>query len=381
MNRGLAAVATLAFLGGCTFLYSSDLDKRQCKTDGDCAKLASDISNDGLFLCEANACKAVDCKVDTDCALGQTCDANSCVGGSDGGELAKACKRDTDCGTNERCSPKDNLCYSKWGCLDSERDWTNTENRKSDFEYKMLMRSLQNPDDPSLLGTLTVRACPSTDLVCASATVPDERVTKTADKHITVPFVNVGINGFVGTVRIDATVPDDQQTMTGMPKQVLPGFFQFTGENPLVNDTIGQDRAILIDTNTAAGLASLSTVGSITEASNIVFLFYDCGGNKAANMRADIKDKTGYRFVTLADEQNPSLGDEATTSYGTAIIVGAPSGFQSFIIKDVKENRVITDSFSFTVIENGINYVQYYPRYAAMKKWLDYAEKNPDAVP
>ncbi len=380
-----AVLALLVFSGGCTLLYEKDAEQRQCSQDSDCDSLAKGTDAEGTsFLCLSRVCQAVECRVAEDCAVPDgsvaSCVANTCVL-ADAAPSVKACSNNSDCESGELCSPKDGTCYEKWGCLDDESDWLSSESKKTEFSYRALMRSLQNPDDDTLLGELTVNACSSSDIDCSRPAVANAAVMKTDDQHITVPFKNVGINGFMGTIRVQAALPGAGVSDAGVAEEVLPGYFHFTSENPLVNETIAQDRAILIDTGTASSLSSFADVPDITLTANVIFLLYDCGGNKASDLSIGVKNASGFRFISLRDEQNPDFGATSTSSYGAAFVAAAPEGFQTFVIKDEKQNRIVTDTFAFNVIKNGINYVQYYPRYSALKKWMEYAEANPDQIP
>lgn len=112
---GVLALATT----GCSLRY----DFTECEVDSDCQR----VESDGFLQCVANECVAasIDCRQDSDCAEGQTCQSNACVGANDMGTSDTGqpdtgqsdmsmmdagvdmddgtCERNADCGENELC--------------------------------------------------------------------------------------------------------------------------------------------------------------------------------------------------------------------------------------------------------------------------------------
>ncbi len=343
--------ATLAFASGCTLLYASDADKKQCTSDADCSRLASES---GSYECKASVCVAIE-------------GAQSSDAGADAAtDTRVACKNAKDCSEGERCG-FDGFCYEKWGCLDDDPDWL--DNVKQEFTYESTMRSLQSPDDATLLGEISAMACSAADPACERPKVPASAVTVGADKVLTVPFSAVGSSGFVGVIQILAGLPADSPTA----KPVLPGFFHYTAENPLVTDVVTQDRALLIDEGTYGLLGALAGTSADSSSGTNVFLVYDCGGQSAADVSiVPSAGVTGFRFIPIQGETTPVIdGRTTTTDDGVGILINIPPGAQAFVLKDEKLGRVISDTFSFNVRGDAINYVQYYPRHSALKAWLD----------
>jgi len=333
---------SLTALASCTLMYGDDFDKKQCKSNKDCPTLPE---GSVAYSCLSNVCvlNEVDAAV---------------------GAARVACKNAKDCETGERCG-FDGFCYEKWGCLEDDPDWL--DNVKQDFTYESEVRSLQSPDDASLLGTISAMACSAADPKCERPKVPESASKVSADKVLTVPFKGVGSSGFVGVIKMVAELPKDAD---GEVRAVLPGYFHFTGENPLVTDVITQDRALLIDEGTYGNLSGLSSVGADPNAGTVVFLMYDCGGQSAADISITPSGVENFAFVPIQGETTPVISGTATTDDGVAILVNIPPGSQVFTLKDTKLG-LVSDTFSFNVRGSAINYVQYYPRYSGLKAWLD----------
>ena len=355
LHTALAAASVLS--GACTLLYSDDATQKQCKSDKDCQDL---LGRSDILTCEANVCVFREGISSLDAGG----DANVATDGAADNRIA--CKNTKDCGEGERCG-FDGFCYEKWGCLDNDPDWL--ENVKQEFTYEAAIRSLQSPDDATLLGELTVSACSAADPECERPKVPEGVATVSADKVLKLPFTGVGTSGFVGVIKMLAGLPSDSPTA----EPVLPGYFHFTGENPLVTDVVTQDRALLIDQRTYGLLGALAGTTADSSSGTNVFLIYDCGGQSAADVSiTPSAGVTGFRFIPIQGETTPVIdGRTTTTDDGVGILINIPPGSQAFVIKDEKLGRVISDSFSFNVRGNAINYVQYYPRLSGLNAWLD----------
>lgn len=385
MNGRAFVALLLAMTSGCTLAYKEEVFEgklpQQCSQASDCVSLVKADEADKV-LCENHICIVAECMVDDDCES-RMCDEalHTCIALEDGVEPpGKECKKNADCDAmaDELCSPKDGRCYKKWGCLETEPDWTNAENVKTAFNYNVLIRSLIAPEDATVLRNISARACGSSDPNCERPSVPTSAITPTEDGHITVPFNGVGPTGWTGTIRVSADLPpsDEPDAPT-----VLPGYFQFTPQNPLVSDVFQQARGVLIDTTTADTLAKLAMTGEVAKAANAVFFIYDCGGNPAADMTIAILGTTQGTLFPLASEKDPLPGS-TTGDFGAAFLANIPTtGFQTFIITDAKKTKTVTSTLNFNVFDDGINYMHYYPRYSALKKWKDYAAANPGKIP
>lgn len=350
----------LSLLSACTLIYKSDADKKQCKNDDDCGEVSGEP-----LVCRSGVCSWKNGVGPMD-AGGD--DGKPDAAADAGGKPRVACENTKDCGEGERCG-FDGFCYEKWGCVDNDPDWL--DNVKQDFTYTATIRSLQSPDDATLLGTLTASACSAADPTCQRPKVEEKAATVTDDKVLTLPFKGVGSSGFVGFIKMVAELPDQGADAGVEARAVLPGYFHFTAENPLVNDVVTQDRALLIDTGTYGLLAGVAGVGADEGAGTIVFLIYDCGGQSAADVSITPSGLSDFTFVPIQGETSPVIGETTTTEDGVAIVVNVPPGSQSFVIKDEKLNRIVTDTISFNVRSEAINYVQYYPRYSGLKAWMD----------
>jgi len=354
----------LSLLSACTLLYEDDAKKQQCKSDADCGRL---LGKNNLLTCRSNVCVFADGVTSLDGDAGK--DDGKVDASVDSGVKPRVpCKNAKDCGEGERCG-FDGFCYEKWGCLDDDADWL--DNVKQDFSYTATIRSLQSPDDASLLGKLSASACSAADPTCQRPKVDEKAVTVTEDKVLTLPFTGVGSSGFVGFIKMVAEQPDQGADAGTEARAVLPGYFHFTAENPLVNDVVTQDRSLLIDTGTYGLLATVAGIGSDEGSGTIVFLIYDCGGQSAADISVTPSGVSDFTFLPIQGETSPVTGGTATTEDGVGIVINVPPGSQSFVIKDETQNRIVSDTISFNVRPEAINYVQYYPRYSGLKAWMD----------
>ncbi len=353
----IALGALTLFTAGCTLMYASDADKKQCKVDSDCNELAGEA---GDFECKTSICVSIENVQSRDAGTGDGATENRV-----------ACQNAKDCGEGERCG-FDGFCYEKWGCLDNDPDWA--DNVQQEFAWQATLRSLQSPDDVTLLGSISAEACSAADPNCERPKVARGTASVTDDKVIKMPFTGVGKSGFVGVIKVLAALPTDIPNA----KPVLPGYFHFTSENPLVSDVVSQDRALLIDKGTYGLLGALAGTSTDSSSGTNVFLIYDCGGQSAADVSIiPSSGVTGFRFIPIQGETTPIIdGRTTTTDDGVAILINIPPGSQGFVLKDEKLGRVISDTFSFNVRGDAINYVQYYPRFSGLKAWLDQHERG-----
>jgi hypothetical protein len=336
MMRPLARPLLVALLAaaGCTLMYADDIDKKQCKTNADCQKKSG---GDALV-----------------CRLPEG------VCGDPDGPLS--CKQNSDCPGAQLCG-WDGICYEKWACLDGDQDWPPAVRS---FTFSAPLVSLTNPEDPGLLGNdFEVLGCSGGDPTCES---PVAEGSVDADKQLTLPFTSFSGSQFTGFIRIrDASAIDDPASAKFMPTYVHYG-----SESRLVADLPVQTRIFLINPLAYPMLAMLAGVDNAdAEAGTVVFIVHDCGGHLAEAVSMRPEGTSSYEFLAVSGGNQPVPDSDATTADGAGLLFNIPADkARTFILSDAEGGAEI-DRVSINVRGRAINYVFYYPRYAALEQWTD----------
>jgi hypothetical protein len=346
MMTGLFArlmLATLVASAGCTLLYADDADRTQCKRDDDCQKRSG---GEGLV-----------CKLPEG-----VCDAPANVG-------PVACTKNTDCPESQRCG-FDGVCYEKWGCLGSDLDWPEAN---KDFTFSAPLVSLTNPENPALLGdSFEVLACAGGDPGCAS---PVATGSVDDDKLLTLRFANFAGSQFTGAIRIRDSAATEPESAAFMPTYV-----HFGSESRLVGSLRVQTRIFLVNPAAYAMLASIAGVSNADQgAGTVIFIVHDCGGQLAASVSMRPEGTSSFEFLAVSGGNQPVPNTIATTEDGAGLLLNIPPDqARTFVLTDEDSGSEI-DRVAINVRGRAINYVFYYPRYAALTQWLDeYAEQEND---
>lgn len=362
-------------LGGCSLVYGSDLDAKQCTKQEDCDTAAASV---GLpLVCEANVCRQPSCASTVDCPTGSWCVNSLCVS-PDAGTPALPCNQDSDCTGGQLCG-FDKLCYEKWGCIDQGRDWTPNTNA----HYRAAVRSFSNSTDPNAVGTVSAKACNPNTTCNPPFVPPDAVVYDHAQRTIDVPFNVLPAGGFTGDVTVidvDAGVPGDG----GIPENArYPGVIHFTSQNPLVSDLTPQTDILLstpAEVRFIAGTWAAWISYPVDPAKGVMVLqVHDCGGRKAAGMRLTpgaTPETAQWLFVPIESKTSPNPRLQKTTEDGAALLFNLPATAVTFTLTDEDQNRVINDRIAVTLKPVSLNYFAYYPRKSAVERWMTYARSQ-----
>jgi hypothetical protein len=358
----LATMIAGATIAGCSLVYGGDIDARQCTSSADCEAAAATLGDP--LVCLASICQRQTCTTNAECPAQTVCSNTVCVKG-DAGPMQRACTQDSECGAGERCG-YDKLCYDKWGCLDTERDWT--PNASATF------RSAVGDFITGAVatGNVTVRACRVNDPDCSRPVVEVEQVpVEAATKAFTVTFSALTSLGFIGMVNVTASGTD------GLGAPFLPGYVHFTQETPLVSDLKPQTDVLLIGSSSIATLAASWAYPIDPQKVILVLQAHDCGGRRAPGVSlAPLDAVADYLYVPIAGKMVPMPGETKTADDGAALAFNLPGKSQVFIIRDEDLSRVLTDKISVTLRAPGINYLAYYPRRSAVEKYMAYAKSQ-----
>jgi hypothetical protein len=335
-DRSVLLVALLC-AAGCSLMYADDADKKQCTSNDDCK---GRVEGATLVCTEQGVC--------ADPAGPQTC------------EQAKDCPGGQLCGF-------DGLCYEKWGCLDNDDDWPVAA---SSFTYSAQLVSLANSENPALLGNdIEVIACSAGDPDCTS---PISTGKLDAAKDLTLTFSNFKDTQFNGFIR----VRDSSVELGSADATFLPAYIHYGRETRLVSDLPVQSRIFLVSPATYMGLAKLAGVTADAEAGTVIFIMQDCGGHSASKVSMKPMGTNSYTFVAVQGGNQPVPGATSTTEDGAGLLLNIPRDqARTFVLRDDESGRVI-DNVSINVRGHATNYVFYYPRYSALKKWLDESKKQ-----
>jgi hypothetical protein len=338
MTRVLARMllTTLVATAGCTVMYADDADRKQCKSNDDCEKRSG---GEGLV-----------CKL-----------PEGVCGDPEGSDEPVACKQNTDCPDAQLCG-FNGFCYEKWGCLDSDLDWPEA-NR--DFTFTAPLVSLTNPENPDLLGdAFEVLACAGADPGCAS---PIATGNVDADKLLSLRFSNFTGSQFTGSIRIRDSAATEPESAAFMPTYVHYG-----SESRLVTSLRVQTRIFLVNPATYAMLATLAGVSNADQgAGTVIFIVHDCGGQLAAAVSMRPESTSSWEFLAVSGGNQPVPGTNATTEDGAGLLLNIPPDeARTFVLTDEASGDEI-DRVSLNVRGRAINYVFYYPRYAALDQWLE----------
>jgi hypothetical protein len=357
----------LSSTAGCTLLYGDTIDQRQCQSQADCESTAQ--TSGTPLECREHVCQARICSETDDCPADFICVENACVAditdaGTDAG--GRACEMDSDCESAEQRCGFDGLCYQKWGCLAEDPAWPNAV---PDFSYVATVRRGEALSDPAAVGVLSARACSSSDPNCMRPTVLPDQVTVSEDIVASVPFMNTHSTGFTGFVRFEATASDEQE-------QMLPTYRVFTSETPLVDELVDRAPVIVVSQQTISLFTLLGGVAAEPGAAFVIATIHDCGGRPAPDMSLAARSAPGSFFLVLAPS-GPVVGATATGADGIGTLGNLPPDkIQTLSLRDEVEQRTITSTLTFLVHGESINAVVYYPRYSAVRKWMEEAARE-----
>lgn len=375
MGRLAVAGLLASVLGGCSLVYGSDLDAKQCTKQEDCDSASASVGTP--LVCEANVCRQPSCASSVDCPTGTLCVSALCVS-PDAGTPALPCNQDSDCAGTQLCG-YDKLCYEKWACLDNDRDWT----ANTSGTYRAYVRNFGT--STPVTGTVTGKACAPSDSDCKTPVVPAATVDP-AQQLVSVLFSTLPRDGFTGTVNIDVdagVVPPPPDG--GYSSAYYPGVVQFTSQNPMVSDLSPQTDILLTSPSLVSAIAKpwfdakripypVDPVAALT-----VLQVHDCGGRKAAGMKLTPRatpETATWLFVPIESKTSPNPDLTKTTEDGAALLFNLPGGPVTFTLTDEDQNKVINDRIAMTLKAPAINYFAYYPRRAAVEKWMTYAKSQ-----
>jgi hypothetical protein len=363
-----ALLASSLLGAGCSLVYGSELDARQCKVDDDCQAAATSLETP--LVCRRNACQAPTCDENTACPSGSMCADGVCIAehpdaGSDAGPEPVACTLDTDCNVEEHelCG-LDGFCYVKWGCLDDDADWPAAP---ASLDFQIQLQDISAPN--LMLSTpVTVSACTSSDPTCSRPIIANKDVMISPEKVLTVPFSGLTSSGFLGTIRVESTVTD-----TGL----LPSYIHFSAENPLVASYKAPRPMQLIPTSRFQNLALFTGITASPDSAGLFMHIFDCGGRPASEVALSIKNVPDtVKIVPLQGAANLVLGSNKTTADGTLIVINLPPNrVQVFTLVDETTGRLITDTLNFIPRGPAVNLFMYYPRQSTVERWTMQAQR------
>ena len=344
----------------CTFVYQGDLDRTQCKRQSDCEADATKLGTP--LECRQNVCQPPECSETPDCPTGSVCVDKLCVADSEG---AFACKQDSDCGDAARRCGFDGLCYEKWGCLDDDPDWPMSE---PPFTFVTRLVRAEKPTDPEALGKLDIIGCGSVDPNCDRPDISAAAIALSAEGKLRVPFDVTLPMGFTGVVRITSAAEE--------PDPILPTYRVFPSETPLVSDMVDPDPINVLGVNTFPTLASAFGLTIVEGTGFVEAHLYDCGGRPAPNVAVSAPGVPDANFIILSSS-GPVEGATSTIADGAGTLLNLPAGeSRQLVLRDEKLERVITDTLTIIVRGPAMNYLVYFPRYSAVKSWLEEAERQ-----
>lgn len=359
-----ALLLTLSLLTGCSLAYSDDLSQKQCNVQADCDDDARRLGTP--LVCRSNACQAFSCETTSECPRGTACVDNQCLAPRDAGTAAPlTCAQDGDCVNGSRCG-FDHACYAIWSCLDQAADWPTSA---SSLHLRLPIRSMASLDDPAAVGGLSVVACDEGDVACASPRVTNASVAMN-DTVLDLPFTNLP-GAFHGFVRIDPT-----STPADADAGVLSTWVHFPDVSPLAGDVYAQNRLLTVTAGGIRARAAAAGVSLDTDLGVVALQAYDCGGRPIDGAALRTADGTATSFLALQSESRLDATSGRTGSEGAGLLVNVPGGAQTLIIRDVTANRTLSDGVQLYVAPHAVNYVYYYPRYSAVKKWMDEAGRR-----
>ncbi|HVZ36732.1 MAG TPA: hypothetical protein VG963_30095 [Polyangiaceae bacterium] len=371
--RGSLLAIALASGAGCTIIYGSEFNKKQCKSQTDCDSAALALGQP--LVCLQETCQTPACTQSSECPANSSCNGTVCVAGSadagsaDAATNGVACTEDGDCGSAEQRCGYDGYCYAKWGCLSEEAKWPPTP---FNVTYTTTLRSAEDPGNPAAVHDERVELCIVTDPNCANAVVKSEQVTIGADATVTVPLVNgSSSNYFVGFARFTSPPPADG----GSAVQELPAYRLFTADTPLAANIIDPITINLVAAQTLALQSAVTGIAVDTTQAILEFFVADCGGRPAPGMSVSANNVPNTVFLPLTNS-GPVLGSNQTTTDGTATLLGVPGDkLQTFTIRDEGLQRVISSTLTFSTHSGANDYFVYYPRNSALQKWLAEAKR------
>lgn len=339
------AVAALSLLGSCSIMYGDDADAKQCKVQADCDAVS--MRTGAQLVCNDGVCE-------------QPADAGAQV-------VAKACTVDSECPANNRCG-FDGFCYEKWGCIDQPRDFAPAD---TNADFRATVRRFENSASAELVGDLKAVACLTNSPSCNPPSVASEAIALSADKVLAVPFRGLAENGFVGAIEVMRRPSADGGT--GDP--ILPAYYHFTSENPLVTNLTTQSELFMASDVIFPVLAGQWGVTLDPQRGTVVLQVHDCGGRKAADVTLTPMGVSDYLFAPVTGKSTPTLAASATTEDGAALLLNLPPDRNViFTLRDEVQGRVLSDKISFVVRGKAINYFAYYPRRSALARWMAHAK-------
>lgn len=364
-SRGATLALLLGWSAGCTLVYSSELDKRQCESHSDCEATAAQLGTP--LVCREHACQAPVCNQTEDCPTGSVCDDKLCVAGGGNSEPEPvACEQDSDCGSEEQRCGYDGFCYAKWGCLDEDPTWPDSI---PEMTYITNIRRAEAPANIAAVGSASIDVCFVADITCMAPAVGLSDISVDENNKVTTSFTHTSLSkGFHGYVRINAA-----STTFG---PALPFHKHFTSETPLVADFVDPTPLNLV------GVQTLSVLGAVygieMEPGTAIMQFYvaDCGGRPAGGVAITSPTAPQATFMAFG-EGGVVEGATATTAEGNGSLVNIPpQRSQRFVLHDEALDLTITDTFSLALYGDAINNTVYYPRFSAMQKWMAEASRR-----
>jgi hypothetical protein len=349
--RTAGLLVSVSSLAGCTLALGDTIDKKQCTKVEDCNP-AGELAK---YACVSNVCTDVSCG--DSCRPGEVCSAGMCV--------AAECVIDDDCKDKKSRCGYDGRCYSTWGCLDDQRDWPNPP--QTPFHYKTGLEVF----DGSPLGDINVTACNAEDTNCATSIVPPSQI-KLTDGTLDLEFSKVKAEGFNGSIKVSPVKTDAWMTV----------YFQISGSTPLAASyTRTKSLKLLIPSVLKTFKDVLGLAIEPTNPFTSLELF-DCGGKPAKDVivTAVNEDPANPRtiFYPVMDgvPAVPAPGQVLPTGEaGAGFMLTLPPKFAGVNLTDTVTGRKF-GPLAFSTTVNAFNDVIYYPRYRAVKAWMDYNEKS-----
>lgn len=311
----LALVSGAALASGC--LLVTDLDVRQCRKDGDCAKLGAQYID---YLCRDQVCEPFRCERDEECTSKTGLEGSSCV---DGACIQPECTKDADCSSESPTSScSDGQCVDpQWGCL---RDRADKSEAKPSITFGAQILDFYSRKPPRNTKAFVCRlADPTCETPTAGPYVPD------ADGFVSFVIGDVPPTGFDGYVRFTA---DDE----------LPLEYQFT--TPAKSDFIATAATpfTMLPPGALTALGSFAGVEVDEESSAVLAArLYDCNGDRAAGLRLTAKPSTDAVFYASDQNYVATANAEQTDDYGTGGLINLSPGVQTISVVHVASNSTL----------------------------------------
>lgn len=352
MSLGLSALlAGAASFTSCTFLF--DEERGQCESHADCAQL---LGADTPSLCNADSglCEAVPCTDDTHCAPAESCNGdNECepVGGDGDADdcvdcaQAAECEADEQCVAGSRCMEGACVVDPLWGCAGQPYD---PPTAQPNFTYQLEVLDVLSDRDVTAMAEAV--ACRVNDFGCmrptATGTFGD------IERTLTLPFQNIGADGFVGFIRL--TSPD-----------FIDSYFHVV--DPFVANVVSQDRIRVFNEATYSATAGIVGVELDPDLATMIVLVYNCQGQLASDVSMLVAGSEKSSFFAIENEMTPLPSRSTTGKDGTAIIVNVEPGLREILFAYEPEPGVRTelDRASLFAREKALNYLHWYPTHAA----------------